>query len=154
LDSSLYQTTNGGDSWSLIEPSPPAQIIYTIAIDTSFGNRILIGGNLPGIYGLDLITSVEEYREQQLSHIINLRQNYPNPFNPSTQISFDLDKSGFTTLIVYNLLGQKVATLLSEYLSAGTHIVNFNASNLTTGVYIYKLESNQHTAIKKMVLMR
>ena len=82
----------------------------------------------------------------------SLEQNYPNPFNPSTQISFNLEKAGFTTLTVYNILGQKVATLLSQNLSAGSHIINFNASNLSTGVYIYKLESGKNTAIKKMML--
>ncbi len=83
-----------------------------------------------------------------------LSQNYPNPFNPTTRITFTLEKSGFAQLSVYNILGQKVATLLSGNLSAGQHEVNFNASNLSTGVYIYKLESGNNTSIKKMMLLK
>ncbi len=83
-----------------------------------------------------------------------LNQNYPNPFNPSTKITFTLGKAGFATLNVYNVLGQKVASLVSGNLQAGIHEVNFNATNLSTGVYIYRLESNNNVAIKKMVLLK
>ncbi len=84
----------------------------------------------------------------------SLNQNYPNPFNPTTRITFNLAKAGFATLNVYNVLGQKVATLVSGNLAAGTHDVNFNATNLSTGVYIYRLESNNNVAIKKMLLLK
>ena len=83
-----------------------------------------------------------------------LNQNYPNPFNPSTKISFSLESAGKTTLTIYNILGQKVATLLSQELSAGNHEVNFNASNLSSGVYLYRLDSGDFTAVKKMMIMK
>jgi hypothetical protein len=83
-----------------------------------------------------------------------LNQNYPNPFNPSTRISFSLESPGKTTLTIYNVLGQKVATLLSQELSAGSHEVNFNASNLSSGVYLYRLDSGDYTAVKKMMIMK
>jgi hypothetical protein len=83
-----------------------------------------------------------------------LNQNYPNPFNPSTKISFDLKKSGYTVLTVHNILGQKVATVLSKEMSAGHHEVNFNALNLSSGVYFYKLESGNFTSVKKMMLLQ
>ena len=83
-----------------------------------------------------------------------LNQNYPNPFNPSTKISFDLKKSGYTVLTVHNILGQKVATVLSKDMSAGHHEVNFNALNLSSGVYFYKLESGNFTSVKKMMLLQ
>jgi hypothetical protein len=83
-----------------------------------------------------------------------LEQNYPNPFNPGTKISFNLEKSGLTILTVYNVLGQKVATPISGFLAAGSHELNFNASDLPTGVYFYKLESGKQLAVKKMMLLK
>jgi hypothetical protein len=84
----------------------------------------------------------------------SLDQNFPNPFNPSTKISFTLDKSGIATLTLYNVLGQKVSTLLSQDLVAGRHSINFNASNLPSGVYFYKLESGNFVAVKKLMLLK
>ncbi|MEO8168187.1 MAG: T9SS type A sorting domain-containing protein, partial [bacterium] len=83
-----------------------------------------------------------------------LSQNYPNPFNPSTEIKFTLTKSGFTTLKVYNALGQEVATLVNEDLSLGAYVSHFNPSNLASGTYIYRLTTNGQTMTKKMMLMK
>ncbi len=83
-----------------------------------------------------------------------LKQNYPNPFNPTTEISFDVPKESTVKLSVYNTLGQKVADLLNEKLSAGTHRVKFDGSNLTSGIYFYKMQSAGFTSIKKMILMK
>jgi hypothetical protein len=83
-----------------------------------------------------------------------LEQNYPNPFNPSTNISFVLERSAYTTLAVYNVLGQRVATLLAQNLTAGPHDVRFDATTLSTGVYFYKLQSGSLSAVKKMLLVR
>ena len=83
-----------------------------------------------------------------------LSQNYPNPFNPSTTISFSLPKGGNTTLVVYNLLGQKVSTLVAAELPAGQHKVSLNASNLSSGVYFYRLQSGRFIEVKKMMLLR
>jgi len=83
-----------------------------------------------------------------------LHQNYPNPFNPSTQIGFDLVESGIVTLKVYNLMGQTVATLASGSMTAGSHVVSFDATNLTSGVYLYRIEVNGFAAEKKMLLMK
>ena len=83
-----------------------------------------------------------------------LEQNYPNPFNPTTNITYSIAKSGFTTLKVYNVLGQEVKTLFAGYQSAGTHNVDFNAGNLASGIYLYRLESGNTTLVKKMVLMK
>lgn len=83
-----------------------------------------------------------------------LNQNYPNPFNPSTIISFTLENAGKTTLTIYNILGQKIATLLSQEMSAGYHEVDFNASNVTSGVYLFRLDSGNFTSVKKMMIMK
>jgi hypothetical protein len=83
-----------------------------------------------------------------------LYQNYPNPFNPSTQISFNLPKPEFVTLEIYNTLGQKIETLLNKAMKAGQHEVEFNAQNLSSGIYFYRIEAGEFQDVKKMVLLR
>jgi Secretion system C-terminal sorting domain len=83
-----------------------------------------------------------------------LAQNYPNPFNPSTTISFNLKSAGKVALDVYNTLGQKVATVINKNMEAGQHQVKFDASNLASGVYLYKLTSGNLTQTRKMMLMK
>jgi hypothetical protein len=83
-----------------------------------------------------------------------LRQNYPNPFNPKTSISFDLEQSGFVKLTVYNPMGQQVTAVVSGEMPAGSHTVTFDASNLPSGMYLYRLEVNGFSATKKMLLMK
>ncbi|MEQ9308026.1 MAG: T9SS type A sorting domain-containing protein [Balneolaceae bacterium] len=83
-----------------------------------------------------------------------LSQNYPNPFNPSTNISFSLPSSGEVGLKVYNLLGQEVATLINNRMNAGAHTVQFDASRLASGVYIYRLVSGGFSKTKKMMLIK
>jgi hypothetical protein len=83
-----------------------------------------------------------------------LHQNFPNPFNPTTSIAVDLVESGNVTLKVYNLMGQEVASLVSGTMTSGRHIVSFNASNLSSGLYLYRLSVNGFVAEKKMLLMK
>ncbi len=88
-----------------------------------------------------------------------LQQNYPNPFNPSTKINFGLKKAGNVEITVYNILGNKVATLLNGYKPAGNHSVSFDASNLpagrqglSSGVYLYRIVTNEFVQTRKMIL--
>lgn len=83
-----------------------------------------------------------------------LEQNYPNPFNPSTKISFEIPDAGFVKMNLYNILGQKVATLVNTSLLAGRYVIDFNGSFLSSGIYIYKLEANSQVVSKKMVLTK
>jgi hypothetical protein len=83
-----------------------------------------------------------------------LHQNYPNPFNPETSISFDLADAGAVSLTVFNPLGQTVATLVNGTLASGRHTVAFDGTNLTSGLYYYRLEAGDFSAIRKMVLMK
>lgn len=93
----------------------------------------------------DEIPIVNEYR---------LAQNYPNPFNPSTRIQYSLKESGFVTLKVYDVLGREVSTLISQEQNAGIHTVVFDASDLSTGIYFYKLESGSYVQVNKMILLK
>jgi len=84
----------------------------------------------------------------------DLAQNYPNPFNPSTVIKYSIPVTGLVKLAVYDVTGREVATLVNEVKQAGNFLVEFNASNLSSGVYFYKLTSGDFTAIKKMILVK
>ncbi len=91
--------------------------------------------------------------------VYSLAQNYPNPFNPSTQINFNLASDSKVTLKIFDILGQEVVTLLNGSLLAGPHFVNFNASSLTSGVYLYRLDAtgadgSKFTNVKKMLLTK
>ena len=83
-----------------------------------------------------------------------LEQNYPNPFNPTTNFVIKIAKNGYTTLKIYNLLGQEVAAVVNEELSPGVYNFNFNASELSSGIYMYRLTVNDFNASKKMVLIK
>lgn len=84
----------------------------------------------------------------------DLSQNYPNPFNPVTKINFDIPQSGLVTLKVYDLLGKEVAIVLNEMKDAGYYTVNFDASGLSSGVYFYRLSSNDFSNVKRLVVLK
>jgi len=84
----------------------------------------------------------------------SLEQNYPNPFNPTTHIKYGLPYAGEVLVEVYNLLGQKIVTLFDSYQSAGYHVLEFDASNLPSGIYFYRIQSKEFQSIKKMMLIK
>ncbi len=84
----------------------------------------------------------------------SLAQNYPNPFNPSTNIPFELREASRVEISVYSILGQKVATIVNELYPAGSHLINWNASDLASGVYIYRMEAGGFTQTRKFVLLK
>jgi hypothetical protein len=93
-------------------------------------------------------------KESQLPLEYQVSQNYPNPFNPTTTINYSIAKEGNVTLTVYNVIGSKVATILNENKPAGNYSVQFNGSNLASGIYLYRLESGNYNAAKKFILMK
>lgn len=98
------------------------------------------------------ITSVAETGELPSGY--NLAQNYPNPFNPSTTINFSLPKSGNVSLKVYSITGELVTTLVEQELQSGKHSVQFNATNLASGIYIYSIQANNFNFTRKMMLIK
>jgi hypothetical protein len=89
-----------------------------------------------------------------LPYSFGLDQNYPNPFNPTTQISFEIPQAAHVTLEVFNMAGQKVATLADENMTAGAHTVTWNASDNSSGVYLYRLQAGNQIDSRKMILLK
>ena len=92
--------------------------------------------------------------ENGLPKEYNLFQNYPNPFNPVTNIQFDLPKEGLVTLKVYDILGREVKNLVTEFKQAGSYIVSFDGSKLSSGIYFYRLETGDFVQVKRMILIK
>ena len=110
-------------------------------------------------YWVNAATSEVDSDESLVPKQFALHNNYPNPFNPTTQIAVDLPEAAATEITVWNIIGQKVATLYSGDLNAGHHIVNFdgqddNGQQLTSGMYLYRVTAGKYNATKKMTLMK
>ncbi len=102
----------------------------------------------------DVTTGVSDRLNNSMPTTVSLQQNYPNPFNPSTIISFTMNKEELVRLSVYNILGNKVSSLLNKKLGAGQYHVTFNANNLSAGIYFYKLEAGSFSETKRMLLLK
>ncbi len=128
----------------------------TSIMDSSYFEFIVLQGATPNDEGVDNWYSSGWFDDNSgdIPSDYALSASYPNPFNAETNISFDLPASGNVSLDVYNIMGRKVATLINGYVSAGTHTVSWNASSYSSGVYYYKLKTDNFTAVKKMTLLK
>jgi len=118
------------------------------AVDAAYVGSIVASGT----FQIGTPSSVET--DLQLPTEFSLGQNYPNPFNPNTMISFTILADQLVTLKVFNSLGEEVRTLINSNLAKGTHNINFNADGLSSGFYIYKLESGNKVQVRKMMLLK
>jgi len=132
---------------------------YVVAIDNS--NLSSVPSNQVETLGLmiprKIISSIGSANDNSLAESnlnFNLENNFPNPFNPETNISFSLDKRSFVTLKVYDSLGREIKELVNDYKEKGNYSIRFDGSNLSSGLYLYKLTSGKNTAIKKMILIK
>jgi len=143
-----YQRTQGGalPTWPLAEYTS-GDLKYAASLTSSdskvVGDPFWFTGTQTGI---KKVTGVP--------HVYSLSQNYPNPFNPSTVINFSLEKPSNVTLSIYNVLGQKVASVVNSFMQAGSYTYQFDASKLASGVYIYRIEAGTFVSAKKMILMK
>ncbi|NLT50574.1 MAG: T9SS type A sorting domain-containing protein [Ignavibacteria bacterium] len=128
------------------------RILTNLSISES-GTEIYLCTYANGIFSLDE-TTVDVEKSEEKNKTFVLMQNYPNPFNPSTMISYQLPMNNFVTLKVYNMLGQEVATLVNRQQPAGNYEVKFDASNLSSGIYLYKLQAGEFSSVKKLILMK
>ena len=103
------------------------------------------------LWGNDVSNQLEDI---DFPREFSLEQNYPNPFNPSTEISYQLSESGWIYLSIYDALGREVSVLVNEEKVAGHHKVSFDAGELSSGLYFYRLQSQQGVITKKMLLVK
>ncbi len=135
--------SNGVFSYEITDPSVEA---VSLTATTSIGNT-------SGFGFLELITDVEKENDE-IPTEFSLEQNYPNPFNPLTTISFSIPNEEFVTLKIFSSLGEEVTDLVNETKPAGNYSVSFEASELTSGVYFYKITAGNFVETKKMLLMK
>jgi len=145
----FYESIDNGQNWNKRNDNLSNSNISTVNI-TDEGLLYAVTDN--GIYvSSNSITSVTK---NDIPAQFQLQQNYPNPFNPKTIINFSIPQAGFVTIKIYDILGKEVATIINENKNAGYYKVNFDASSLTSGVYIYRITSNNFVQAKKMLLMK
>jgi photosystem II stability/assembly factor-like uncharacterized protein len=153
-DVGAFMSFNGGVSWQPIADGLPTVSVYDMKIHPT-ENYLAIGTHGRSMYMVDLSQVVNNVQNQStIPESFKLYQNYPNPFNPTTKLSFIIGNSSFVTLKVYDVLGKEVATLVNEEKSSGKYSVNFNANNLASGIYFYKLQAGNFTKTMKMILMK
>ena len=153
--------TSGNQHWVLPYNGTGDSTDEAKAIGIDKLGNIYVAGNSFGFESASDITLIK-YNPNLIGIVNNsdflkgftLSQNYPNPFNPQTKIKFAVPKASFTKLIIYDLLGREVATLVNEELKPGTYEADWDGSDYSSGVYFYKLVSGDFSEIKKMVLMK
>ncbi len=155
-----HSSSNATHSWvdNSVSPAGKFDPVYTY----SYKVKVLDNSNSESLYSNQVSISgtggiwkknSEEDNEINITTYA-LNSNYPNPFNPSTQISYQIPKDGFVNIVIYNSLGQKIAELVNENKTTGKYSIEFNANDLPSGVYIYKLQSGEFCSNKKMVLAK
>ncbi len=158
-DDGAYGSTDRGITWIALNLGNWGdQAVQTVVIQDSlvFGalsGTPFIGSGVWRCLTSKLVTGVDERNNRILSNF-NLLQNFPNPFNPTTVITYQLPMNTLVTLKVYDALGRLVRTLVNENQTAGTHSVTFNASNLSSGVYFYRLSAGNFVSTKKLMLIK
>ncbi len=153
----LWEANNDGDIWRWRK----------VALDLSAyanSSNILLGwqyvgnnGDLVGIDSIKLTAGLIDAVGKESAQIpteYEMQQNYPNPFNPTTIIKYALPKESYVNISIYNILGEKVVELVNEMQKAGVYKANFNASNLSSGIYIYRIQAGDFVQSKKMLLLK
>lgn len=153
---SFVDSLNGAGSFSWT-PSLGQAGLYNVTFTASDG--FLADSEVVAITVDSIPTGIDDINPRNLPKRYSLSQNYPNPFNANTQIVFALPKAGHTTLEVFNILGQKVNTLVNEYLTAGNKVVNWDGRDdrrqpVPSGIYLYKLRSGEFVERKKMLYLK
>jgi len=151
----VFLSTNNGSNWSNVSTGLPNMGILCLAFIPGADPIVFAGNDNSQVYRR-LLTQMLSVKV--ISSIVplqfNLSQNYPNPFNPNTKIQFALPKNVFLKLIIYDVLGREVETIVNENLKAGTYEINWDATNYPCGVYYYRLQTRDFVETKKMILLK
>lgn len=153
-DTQNFFTTNGGADFFEMNSGSTGVNSGIMVADRDFILSMMNWGMYKMIADYNVITSVVENIVSTLPASFELSQNYPNPFNPTTKIKFSIPNSDIVSLKVYDRLGKEVSDLAGGFRNAGTYEINFDASHLSSGIYFYKLESDNSTVVKKMMLLK
>ena len=152
---------NGSDSFyvQLIVDTTTLNNTYnTFGLNGVYSDNTEIGDNISGRNKIKVFfENGNNHNQTNFSNLpksFQLSQNYPNPFNPVTTIKYALPKNEFVTIKIYDIVGREIMRLLNEYKQAGYYSVNFNGSNLASGVYFYRIQAGDFTAMKRMVLVK
>jgi photosystem II stability/assembly factor-like uncharacterized protein len=147
----LIETQDGGDNWNVLfeDLSAPLNALH---FKDGFGWAV--GGNGLVLRTNDGVNWINQNTGETFPVNYSLSQNYPNPFNPSTTIKYNLPKPELVKIEVYNIAGQIIQTLLNKNMSAGSHEIEFNAQNLSSGIYYYRIEAGEFQDVKKMILLK
>ncbi len=154
LGDTLWTRTFGGTSVEEaldVQPTADGGYVmtgYSQSYTAGWGDFFLVKTDAEGL--LPILSG----KNQTVIRDYHLHQNYPNPFNPNTTIEFYLPKTSNVTLNIFNILGEDVTTLVSDKLTPGSYKYEWNASNLSSGVYLYRLKAGEYVETRKMVLMR
>jgi photosystem II stability/assembly factor-like uncharacterized protein len=151
-NSGVFVSSDAGNTWEEFNNGNITGQVVELVSDSTYIYAATLGG---GVYRYDVnnISSVHS-SDLEAPALFELKQNYPNPFNPSTVINYQLPVSGDVTLKVYDVLGNEIATLVNEEKPAGSYEVEFNASELSSGIYFYKLQAGDFVETKKMILLK
>ncbi len=147
----VFHSTNNGTSWSSFNTGLTNNVVNALLVSGTY----LFAGTNDGVWRRPLldVTGVED-KNNEIPSKFTLEQNYPNPFNPSTTIIYSIPNLEFVTLKVFDVLGNEVATLVNEEKTVGSYEVEFNAANLSSGIYFYKLQTGSFVETKKMLLLK
>ena len=157
----FFRSTDAGDHWAPFTAGlPHAGHAGPIVIDT-LNKRLYVGvvsfqRNQPdstGIYILDEVTSVDPTLIDLPKHFI-LGQNYPNPFNPTTRIAYEIPTNGQVSIVVYDISGRRVVTLLDEIQLPGQYVISWDVNGLSSGVYFYQLKTENYVQRRKAILIK
>jgi len=152
MDGNILRTTDGGRNWDSQSIGQPTAWLHSIQFINSStgwvtGSISIFKTTTGGVIGITPISG-------EVPNTYHLSQNYPNPFNPSTIIEFSLPKDAMVKIILFDILGREVQTLADEFKKAGFYKLEFYGNSLTSGTYFYRLQANEFTETKKMVLIK
>ena len=149
----IVRTLDAGATW-FIQGSPASLLMADVYfINKNTGWVVGHGGTILKTTTGGFMTNISNY-SNNIPDEYELHQNFPNPFNPSTTIRFDIPKSSYTKIIVYNNLGRIVSKLVNEKLNAGSYEVNWDPKSVSSGIYFYRLDTEEFFDVKKMLLIK
>lgn len=152
----VFQSLDGGTTWENISGNLPDAVFAMELVISKSDRKLRLASHGNGAYEIPLVLAVsnEEVENNPIPESFELEQNYPNPFNPSTTIRYTLVKNSDVNLEVYDVNGKQLATLINKYQKAGSYSVIFDAGNLSSGIYFYKIRIGTKSITKKMTLLK